>query len=98
MAQLRLLLIITLCWFAILFNLERVSGLAQVPITLDTTVYALVILTSVALLSFPNFSTSNVWLARAVLLASYGAARLLFSSNLNGNGLFPYNILMDVIA
>ncbi len=98
MAQLRLLLIITLCWFAILFNIERVSELAREPVTLDATVYAVVILTSVALLSFPNLGSLNVWFSRAVMLAVYAVARLLFSPNLNANGLFPYNILLETLV
>jgi lipopolysaccharide/colanic/teichoic acid biosynthesis glycosyltransferase len=98
MAQLRLLLIITLCWFAILFNIERISELVREPITLDATVYAVVIITSVALLTFPNLSSVNIWLSRVVMLAIYGAARLVFTPNLNSGVLFPYNLLMDVVA
>ncbi len=76
MGQLRLLLIITLAWFAFLFNLGRIDVAGQPQLKIDPSVYAIAIIASVSLLAFPNLGTRKVWIFRTVVFASYLAIRL----------------------
>src|SRR5688572_5901320 len=74
MAQLRLLLIVCLSWFAVLFNIERIVLWNNQTIDLDTSVYAIMILIGVALFCFPNLSRQSKWLIFASMLVGYFAS------------------------
>src|SRR5438552_3715483 len=76
MGQLRLLLIITLAWFTFLFNIERIDVAGQQPFNIDSGVYVVAIIASVAMLAFPNLGTRKVWLFRAMVFVAYIALRL----------------------
>src|SRR5687767_4837108 len=74
MAQLRLLLIVCLSWFAVLFNIERLVLWNNQTIDLDTSVYAMTILVGVALFCFHNLSRQSKWFTFAAMLVGYFAS------------------------
>jgi lipopolysaccharide/colanic/teichoic acid biosynthesis glycosyltransferase len=83
MAKLRLLLIICLAWFAILFRIGSVALWGNQTIELDMAVYAVMILVGFGMLLFPNLGKVNllaVFTGMAVLyVASMGARGLTLS-------------------
>src|SRR3954470_18895274 len=83
MAQLRLLLIISLAWFAFIFNIQHIALPGQQALSLDIAVYALMLLTAVAFFSFPNLAKQNFILSLFFLLGLY-ALSLSARGMLNG--------------
>src|SRR5712691_6450994 len=77
MAQLRLLLIISLAWFASLFNIERIGLLFHQSISLDTAVYAIMIITGVAFFCFPNIGKQSKWVSLIIIMMTYLVSRVL---------------------
>ncbi|MCZ7545299.1 MAG: sugar transferase [Anaerolineae bacterium] len=78
MARLRSFLILTILWFAFLFNIERLDVLGSEPFNLASFVYVLAIAISAALVVFPNLGHQNLQLSRLAVLAIYGVTRTLF--------------------
>jgi lipopolysaccharide/colanic/teichoic acid biosynthesis glycosyltransferase len=71
MAQLRLLLIVSLAWFAFIFNAQQIVVPGIPALSLDIAVYALMLLTAVTFFSFPNLAKQNVIISYLVLIALY---------------------------
>jgi lipopolysaccharide/colanic/teichoic acid biosynthesis glycosyltransferase len=72
MIQVRALLIATVTWFILLFNIERFDVFDyQQPVNLSTTLYMTIIVTAVSLLSFPNLAKANLWFSATTMTIFY---------------------------
>src|SRR6266850_1547386 len=96
MGQLRLLLIITLAWFAFLFNIERIDVAGQQPFNIESVVYVIAIISSVSLLAFPNLGARKTALFRGLVVAAYFATQL--GTLTSGTPRSLYSWAVDVIV
>src|SRR5687768_15333441 len=72
MIQVRALLIATVTWFILLFNIERFDIFGQQqPVNLSTTLYMTIIVTAVSLLAFPTLAKAKMWLSAASMTVFY---------------------------
>lgn len=76
MTRIRIFLIIAILWFAVLFNVERVSVNGQ-ALNLDDAIYVITALTGVALLSFPNLGRQKLWVSTVAVYTGYIALHFL---------------------
>jgi lipopolysaccharide/colanic/teichoic acid biosynthesis glycosyltransferase len=78
MTRIRLELIFAVCWFVLLFTVERLDLFVGQQFNIATTVYITVILTSIVILLFPRLAQENLAASLAVLLAFYVVSRTVF--------------------
>lgn len=77
MAKYRILLMVSLTWFTLLFNVERIDIAGQPPLNLDSLLYLFVLSVILLTVTFPNMGKLNYAVAGASLLAGYVVTALL---------------------
>src|SRR5438309_11748241 len=89
MAQLRLLLISVVAWFALLFNIGHIYLFGQ-PLMLDPIVYVVIILSCVALLTFPSIGTQKYWAFNIAVFGVYLVLRTVFGQPWTEQSVYAY--------
>lgn len=77
MAKYRILLMVSLTWFTLLFNVERIDIAGQPPLNLDSLLYLFVLSVILLTVTFPNMGKLNYAVAGTSLLAGYVVTALL---------------------
>jgi len=78
MTKIRIELMFAVCWFVLLFNIERLDLFGEHPFNLSNSVYLSVIIVSIVTLLFPGLARRNLLASLLVLFALYVGVRSVF--------------------
>lgn len=77
--QLRLVSIVTVLWFGVIFNLERLNLGTEDAVNLNSIVYIIVALVGMGFIAFPNLQNLNPLVTGTALIVFYLGANTVFS-------------------
>ncbi|HLA42121.1 MAG TPA: sugar transferase [Aggregatilineales bacterium] len=78
MAQIRFLSLVTIVWFTLLFNIERLDVNGETIFNLSNVTYGLAIIIGLALLALPNLGIQSLSVTAVIILVLYVVTSFVF--------------------